>query len=90
MATIYINPDRPSLAIIFSYSDREIFTGNLHLCNGKYLHFSSDEYVERIQIRPSPSIRTQATRVIEKLLRDWRPSLTLFGTGGHQQPRIIK
>jgi hypothetical protein len=88
-ASIYINPDQPSLAVIFSLSDRSIFTASLHLCGGKYLHFSSDEYVECVSIRPRPSVRTQATRVIQKLLRDWRPAHTLVGTGDHEQPHII-
>jgi hypothetical protein len=28
-------------------------------------------YHERCPIRPKPSVRTQVTRIIEKLLRDW-------------------
>jgi hypothetical protein len=88
-AWIYINPDQPSLALIFALSYREIFTAHLHLCGGRYLHFSSDEYTERILIQPSPSVRTQATRVIQKLLHEWRPARTLIGTGDRKQPSIV-
>ena len=35
---IYINPTQPSLALVFFLRERQLLSGSLHLCQGKYLH----------------------------------------------------
>ena len=86
---VYINPNQPSLAVNFALGDRFIFFGSLHLCWGTHLHFHCDDYDERHPIKPKPSVRTQATRLIENLLRDWNPAELLIGTGDHDKPHLI-
>jgi hypothetical protein len=86
---IYINPDRPSLAIILSFRGEQILSGNLHLCQAKFLDYSSEGVDERIPIRSKPSIRTQATRIVQQVLQDWTPSKVFIGTGDLDEPEII-
>jgi hypothetical protein len=86
--TIFINPRSPSLAIsIFLESDL-IYSGHLHLC-GDYLHYHSDKFDERVPIHHRPSIRTQATKIVKKILKMWEPGKLLIGTGDHDHPHLI-
>jgi hypothetical protein len=89
ICSIYINPEQPSLAVIISLSDKPIFEGSLHLCQEKYLHFASNYYEERIKVNRRPSIRTQATRIIGKLINDWEPAHIFIGTGDYDNPELI-
>ena len=89
LCCIYINPDQPSLALLFFLGEQELFAGYFHLCQGLYLHYSTDGIDERIPIKPKLSTRTQATQVIEHLLDDWNPARVLIGTGNSDTPRII-
>jgi hypothetical protein len=86
---IYINPNRPSLAVCFTLEGRVIFQWNLHLCRGMHLHFHCDDYDERRPVKRRPSVRTQATQLIENLLSDWNPRHLLIGTGDHLHPDLI-
>jgi hypothetical protein len=89
LMSIYINPIEPSLAIIVSLLDKNLFSAHLHLCQRKYLHFVSDYYDERVKVKKRPSVRTQATRIIEKLISDWEPAHIFIGTGDHDEPVMI-
>jgi hypothetical protein len=89
LASIYINPQQPSLAIQFALQERLIFGAHLHLCRGSHLHFICDEYEERRFAKRQPSIRTQATRYIDNLIRDWRPARLLIATGDEHHPQLI-
>ena len=88
-ASIYANPNQPSLAVDISLADRSVFALSLHLCNGKYLHIVGDDYEERLAIRPQPSVRTQATLTLQELLRDWRPAHVFIGTGDPDRPQLV-
>lgn len=87
--SIYINPNQPSLALVVSLGDELVYQGNLHLCRGKYLHFSGDYYDESIKVKKRLSVRTQATRIIQKVINDWEPSKLFIGTGEHENPYLI-
>lgn len=87
--SIYINPDRPSLAIVIFLKQQQILSGNLHLCQGKFLDYSSESVDERVPIQPKPSIRAQAARIVHQLLREWSPSKVFIGTGDPDEPEII-
>jgi hypothetical protein len=41
------------------------------------------------RIKAQPSVTTQATRLIENLLRDWSPGELLIATGDHDAPHLI-
>lgn len=88
--SIYINPDRPSLAIVFALREKKLCADSLHLCQGKVLHYQSEEIDERIAVQPTPSIRAQATRIVRKILKDWSPAKVLIGTGNPDAPELIK
>jgi len=90
VARVYVNPKQPSLAINFALEGLFIFFGSLHLCRRTHLHFHCDDYDERHSIKLRPSVRTQATCLIENLLRDWKPAQLLIGTGDHDTPHLIK
>jgi hypothetical protein len=86
--SIYINPDQPSLAIHVAYGDEGLLTASLHKC-GNYLHLAAEGLDERFPILPRPSIRTQATSVVEGFLRAWEPAKVFIGTGDHAKPKLI-
>ncbi len=86
---IYINPDQPSLAIVLSFREQQILSGSLHLCQLKFLDYSSEGINERVPIKPKPSIRAQATRIVNQVLREWTPSKVFIGTGDPDEPEII-
>ncbi|MDO9537075.1 MAG: HNH endonuclease signature motif containing protein [Thermoplasmata archaeon] len=86
--SIYINPSQPTLAILLSYKNEILFTVSLHKC-GKCLHFICDNFEERVPINKSSSVRTQATRILSKVLDEWHPAKILIGTGDEKDPEII-
>ncbi|MDZ8226608.1 HNH endonuclease signature motif containing protein [Nostoc sp. ChiVER01] len=87
--SIYINPNQPSLALLISFRDKVIYQSNLHLCQGKYLHYSGDFYDERIELKKRSSVRTQATKIMQKVVDNWQPSKIFIGTGDHDEPLLI-
>lgn len=90
ICAIYINPERASLALTFALAERELFSGSLHLCNGKYLHYSSEGIDEQIELKDRPSVRKQATHIVEQLLKEWQPAHVIIGTGDETEPEIVK
>lgn len=87
IGSIYINPTNPSIALTLSYADDNIFTAHLHKCNG-HLHFVCDNFEERTPIRKRPSIRTQATDIMRKVINTWGPGHLFIGTGDPDNPTI--
>jgi hypothetical protein len=87
---IYINPDKPSIAITLSLREEQILSGSLHLCQGKFLDYSSEGIDDRVRISDKPSIRAQATRIVNQVLNEWMPSKVFIGTGDPDKPEIIK
>ena len=90
ICSIYINPTRASLAFDFSLGDVTLFTGSLHLCNGQYLHYKSDGIDDPIELKPRPSVRTQAARIVDSLLNEWKPAHVFMGTGEIDTPTLIQ
>jgi hypothetical protein len=66
-----------------------VYQGSLHLCRGKYLHYSGDYYDESVKVKRRPSARTQATAIIQKVIDAWEPSKLFIGTGDHENPHPI-
>jgi len=87
-ASIYVNPSQPSIAVVIFYGNDQLIFSSLHKC-GKYLHFACDNIAERAPIKRKPSIRTQATSIVTKVLKDWAPGHLLIGTGDHDNPKFI-
>lgn len=90
IGSIYINPTFPSLALIISYGDEILYKAHIHKCKDRHLHFQSDKFEERTPIKKNPSIRTQATEIIQKVVDTWEPGRLLIGTGDPDNPAIIK
>ncbi len=88
ICSIYINPSQPSLAIILLYKKEVLLTGSLHKC-GEYLHFICDNFEERVPIKKSLKVRTQATKILSKVINEWHPAQILIGTGDENNPKII-
>lgn len=88
--SIYINPDQPSLAIVIVLGPQQVLTGSLHLCHGKFLDYTSEGIDERVPIRFKPSVRAQATRIVNQVLSEWTPSKVFIGTGDPDRPRLMK
>lgn len=87
--TIYVKSDVPRLELTFFLREKELFYGILHLCNGEFLHYHSEDIDERVAIRPTPSVRTQAVRVVKAILKDWSPANVFIGTGPSNAPEIL-
>ncbi|MEW6130233.1 MAG: hypothetical protein AB1757_24575 [Acidobacteriota bacterium] len=85
---VYINPKQSSLAITIGYKESDIITAHLHRC-GKYLHFQTPKFEERVLIRCAPSVRTQATRIVRKFIKEWSPARVFVGTGDPDSPYLI-
>jgi len=87
--SIYINPESPSLFVLISFLERHVFENSVHLCQGRYLHFMGS-IEERITVKRRPSVRTQVTKLVNKIITDWKPAHTLIGTGDPDTPQLIK
>ncbi|MBI5748720.1 MAG: HNH endonuclease [Nitrospinae bacterium] len=90
IASIYINPPFPSLALTLFYGDEPLYKAHLHKCKEKHLHFLTDKFEERTPIKKYQSIRTQATEIMQKVVDTWNPGQLLIGTGNPDKPTIIK
>ena len=89
LMSIFINPTNPSLAITVGLPEKHVYSASLHLCQGTHLHFISDYYDERVKVKRRPSIRTQAIRIVQKVISEWKPAHLLIGTGDHENPELI-
>lgn len=89
LCTIYINPKNPSLVITVFLKNELLFSGYLHLCKDKHLHFKCDNYEECVPISRKPSVKIQAARIVNKVIKDWEPAKVLIGTGDENKPELI-
>lgn len=87
--SIYINPNLPSLAILIYLNQELIYEGHLHLC-GNSLHYLCSNFEERFSIAEKPSVRTQATRIIQEIIDIWDPGSLFIGTSDPDDPCLIK
>jgi len=88
ICTIYINPERPSLAYTIFYKKKVIYQASIHKC-GAYLRFMDDKMEERFNILKRPSIRTQVTKLLQEKIDVWDISKKLIGTGNPDEPNLI-
>lgn len=86
--TIYINPYQPSLAINIFLKRESLYAGHLHLC-GEYLHYANAKNGKRVRIMKTPSVRTQATKIVQEVVNEWEPGQILIGTGNPDKPHRI-
>ena len=89
VCSIYINPKQASLALAFSLGEKELFTGRLHLCQGQNLHYTSEGVDDVVKLTATPSVRTQASNIVDHILADWGPAHVFFATGNHDDSRLI-
>jgi len=89
LCCIYINPDQPSLAIVFFLRDQGIISGHLHLCQDQYLHYHTDGIDDHMPVDRRPGVRTQVTRIVNTVLAEWHPAQVLVGTGDPDNPRPL-
>lgn len=89
ICSIYINPTSASLAINISLKHETVHQSHLHRC-GMHLHYHCREFDERVHIQRKEGVRSQATRIIQKVLKQWQPARLLIGTGDHDKPTLIR
>ncbi len=85
---IYINPEIPLITVLLSLREKQLLLASLHLCRGRFLHYHSEGIDERVAVRPTISIRAQATRIVRKFLKDWSPARVFIGTGDPDAPDL--
>lgn len=81
IASIYINPTFPSLALTLFYGDELLYKAHLHKCKDKHFHFLTEKFEERTPIKKNQSIRTQATEIMQNVADTWEPGKVFIGTG---------
>jgi len=87
--SIYINPSQPSLAVVVFFDTKTVFSWGLHLCQGKYLHVHTSTYDDRIRVNRRRSVRSQVTKLVDHVLKEWSPRLVFIGTGDPDKPDLI-
>jgi len=87
--SIYINPNNPSLAVSVGIKDKHLFSASIHKCKGTHIHFESDYVDERIEIKSSMGVRTQVSKLVNKIRSEWHTAYTFIGTGDDEHPTII-
>jgi hypothetical protein len=87
--TVYINPTRPSLAISVFLETRQLYQGHLHRCGGGTLHYVGDGHEERTILRRLESVRSQASRIVQKVEKSWNTASIIYGTRNPDRPEII-
>jgi hypothetical protein len=75
--------------MLFSLREETLFLGTLHLCQGRFIHYHCEGVDERFEVGPRPSIRAQATRIIDAVLKSWSPARVFIGTGDPDKPELI-
>jgi hypothetical protein len=88
IATVFINPHQPSLAISIFYEDKNIYSVSMHKCNGM-LHLTDYKGDELIHFIKRVLIRMQVTKYIKKILSTWNTGHTFIGTDDYDKPTII-
>jgi hypothetical protein len=88
ICSIYINPSQASLALLIRYKDENLFAANLRK-HGSFLYLSCDNFDEEIALRKRPTVRTQVTQAVNKLLETWKPGQVFVGTGAQDDPDLI-
>jgi hypothetical protein len=88
VATIYVNPDFPSILLSLFLEHECLYQAHLHRCTDA-LHFVDEKHEERFPIHPRPSVRAQATQVIRAILRTWEPARVLVASGDPDHPDLI-
>lgn len=89
IATIYLNPNQASLAIIMFYKQEAIYTVSMHLCRGDLHIYDGESINETIRYNFFKSRRTQTKKVIKQILKTWNPGTIVIGTGDEDSPTII-
>jgi len=87
---IYINPSRPSIALVFFLGYQQLLSGSLHLCRGRYLHYHCDGIDERIAVKSGISVRAQTQEIVNHILNEWSPATVLIGTGDPDVPDLLE
>lgn len=89
LSTIYINPNRASLAISIFYNTQEpIYWVSIHKCNGK-LHIKDNKKDELLYFSKRESRRTQVVKLVKKILKMWNIHKIFIGTGDEDNPTKI-
>jgi hypothetical protein len=86
---IYINPNQASIALVFFLREQQLLSSSLHLCQGKYLHYSSEGVDDRVPVKSKQSVRAQVIQIVSHILKEWTPARILIGTGDPDEPQII-
>jgi len=88
--SVFINAEQPSLGLIVCYDNEVIFTATLHKCKDDFLHLESEGPNFREKIKSKPSIRTQVSSIVKKLVHEWEPAFILYGTGDPDAPQTLE
>lgn len=88
IASVYINPSQPSLAIIIFYNEEEIIKIAIHRCGNKikYMDYKGTKSAEIRKFR----VRKQVKSYVEQILKKWEVGYVFYGTGDVDAPKLIE
>lgn len=86
IATVYTNPNQPSLAIVIFYEGEEILRIWMHRCGNviKYVDYKGTKKAKIRVLR----VRKQVTAYVQQLLEKWDVGMIFYGTGDSDKPTI--
>lgn len=88
IATIYVNPTQPSLAIAIFYGSNHLLSIFIHRCKER-IHILDYKKERVINFNRKQSKRTQITNIVKRILREWEITQVVYGTGDDSNPTII-
>ena len=88
IATVYVNPEQPSLSIVIFYKNEEIMHIGIQRCGNriKYIDYKG---VKSAKVKRL-NVRKQVNAYIQQLLDRWTVGMIFYGTGNPDNPRLTE
>lgn len=88
IATVYINPEQASLAIIIFYNNDVIYSVHMHRCGNK-IKYTNYKGTKSAKIKPL-RVRKQVNAYILQIIEEWEVGMVFYGTGDPDTPTIMR
>ena len=88
VASVYINPIQPSLAIVIFYNEEEIMKMGIHRCGNK-IKYMDYKGTKSARVRKF-CVRKQVQTYVEQILKKWEVGHVFYGTGNVDAPTLLE
>lgn len=88
VATVYINPDQASLAILVFYNNDVVYSIHMHRCGNiiKYIDYKGTKSTKVKLLK----VRKQVNAYILQIIKKWDVGMVFYGTGDPDNPTLIR